>query len=131
MMLVTIHLQPGQTDRDLQRELLALDPSAQIRRVTGRNGRTGVLVDGDLALRYLLQAFNLDRLAPEGLVALPVETVGRDAGATILGVESTAVTESGLSQPAPVADQPPAKPKPPAKKAAKKAAPAAGTDEEV
>jgi hypothetical protein len=50
---VTIHVVDGQTDRDLERALLALDPAAQVHRVSGRLGRTGVRVCAHLAIQYL------------------------------------------------------------------------------
>jgi hypothetical protein len=110
---VTIHLAPGETDRELERALLALDPAAQVHRVTGRHGRTGVRVCAHLALRYLSAVDTLERaeLVTEGAVAT---------------VEAPAPAEPAP----PVAEEPKAKPEAkkaaPAKKAAaKKAAPAA------
>lgn len=122
---VTIHLVPGQTDRDLERELLRLDPQAQVHRVSGRLGRTGVRVCAHLAARYLaneLWASEVDSWGAEQAQTVPAEV---EVTAVYGLPEPEATTEvSGAATEAP-APAPEPKKAAPAKKAAKKAAPAA------
>jgi len=104
-MLVTLHLAEGQTAKQLIGEVAALAGGARPRSVSGR---FGVLVDAELAYRYLAA-----RYAPPPLPIPVVESL------------PVAVPESEPELPAFVADKPPAK-KPPAKKPAAKASTAKG-----
>lgn len=114
MRLVTVHPAEGQTLRDLELGMRAVaDPGTPVRLVSGRHGRSGVLVDAGLALRYLLLA--------EGVLEIVGETVGSDGQ-----VELTATLADGAV--VPLDEQPPAAPvaEPVAKPAkAAKAAPKA------
>ena len=101
-MLVTLHLAEGQTAKQLIGEVAALAGGARPRSVSGR---FGVLVDAELAYRYLAA-----RYAPPPFI--PV-------------VESLSVAVPEPEPFIPVADKPPAK-KPPAKKPAAKASTAKG-----
>lgn len=122
MRLVTVHPAEGQTLRDLELGMRAVaDPGTPVRLVSGRHGRSGVLVDAGLALRYLLLA--------EGVLEIVGETVGSDGQ-----VELTATLADGavvpLDEQPPVAE-PVAKPAKAAKAAPKAAKAAPKKPEEV
>lgn len=127
---VTIHLAPGETDRSLEQALRALDPRAQIHRVTGRHGRTGVRVCAHLALRYLSAVYTLEQagLVTEGAVALATTSTAPAEVELTPAPEATTTTSGAVAE---AEVKPPAEPKKaaPAKKAAKKAAPTAKTEE--
>lgn len=130
-MQVTIHLEPGQTDRDLARALLALDPSAQVHLVSGRNGRAGVRVDGHLAGRYLSARYALEQVGlfdPAGVLLPLGETVGAGTQVVVAEPEAASVGSDAVVVVEPVVQD---KPKPPAKKAAAKKAAAAKPEGEV
>lgn len=124
---VTIHVVPGQTDRDLERELLRLDPRARVHRVSGRLGRTGVRVCAALAARYLaneLWASEVDSWTAGETQTVPAEVevtavYGLPEPETTTEVSGTVVE---APSPAPVAEgpKPPAKPRKTATKAAAK-----------
>lgn len=110
---VTIHVAPGQTDRDLERALLAIDPQAQVHRVSGRLGRTGVRVSAHLALLYLVAEGGWDSFVWHDhgtTVASPMAEV------TITGVSDEATTTAAQL----VAEAPAAAPAKPKKTATKK-----------
>lgn len=117
---VTIHLAPGETDRELARALQALDPRAQVHLVTGRHGRTGVRVCAHLALRYLAA---VDILEQVGLATEDTVTATSAEPAPPVA-EAVPTASEAVETPAP-------KKAAPAKKAAKKAALAADKIEEV
>lgn len=58
MTLVTLHLAPGQTLKQLMEEISGLSGGAPLRTVTGR---TGVLVGAEVAHRYLMRRFGHDK----------------------------------------------------------------------
>lgn len=120
MRQVTIHLAEGQTDRDLLRELLVLNPAAQARLVGGRHGRVGVLVDAATAAAYLTGGF------PAGQTVGAVVDVEWDPPQTAAITAAAAVVEVESVKKAPAKTAAPA-----AKKAAKKAAPVADKSEGV
>lgn len=111
MRQVTIHTVEGQTDRDLERALLAIDPQAQVQRVSGRLGRTGVRVCAHLAMLYL---------AAETDWHDHTSTTVANAEVTVTGLpEATATTGTPLVVEA-VAETPTATPAKPKKTATKK-----------
>ena len=106
-----MHPAEGQTLRDLEAAVrMVADSGTPVRVVSGRHGRSGVLVDAGLALRYLLLA--------EGVLEIVGETVGSD-GQT----ELTATLADGAV--VPLDEQPPAPPVAKPTKAAKSAPKAA------
>lgn len=70
-MKVTLHVPPGETITGLRRSLAELQPGAPLR---GVSGRSGVLVDADLALAYLLRRAGGDcRMSGEGVYLVTVD----------------------------------------------------------
>lgn len=118
MRQVTIHLRPGESDRQLQRAVQALDPQAQVILVTGRHGRTGVRVCAALAARYLATLY-----PPEPVEAPLVVTISPEDEPVTVG--SAVVAETVFENPEPVEPNPVVVEKParPAKKAAAAKAP--------
>lgn len=68
-MKVTLHIPEGESISSLRRALAELDPQAVLR---GVSGRAGVLVDEDLALRFLAGRQGL-RLTAPGILPAPPE----------------------------------------------------------
>lgn len=116
MRQVTIHTVDGQTDRDLERALLALDPQAQVQRVSGRLGRTGVRVCAHLALLYLVAEESWDSFVWHDHTS----TTAADVEVTVTGLPEAAATTGTPLVVEAVAETPTAAPAKPKKTATKK-----------
>lgn len=102
MTLVTVHLAPGQTLKELVQEVRALSGGLPVRTVAGR---AGVLVTAELAFTYLGR-----RLGEFGSI------VGESVGSDVEVVPDSRLSSTGVVQTPPEALPPPpaATPPPPA-----------------
>jgi hypothetical protein len=106
---VTLHVPEGDSISGLRRSLTDLDPRASLR---GVSGRAGVLVEEDLALRFLAERRGLLLVAPGSLPEPPEEPTPTDAPPV-----ASVNPETAPEAPAAAAQK-----KPPVKKAAAKKA---------